>query len=127
VEPIEAAGVDVMKSILFALSMCLLMAAGPCFGHAKLTSSVPADNSQVASAPKVLMLTFNEAATLAVLKLVSAGKEIPIPLDKSSKPGREFTLSLPALAPGSYVVQWSAVAADDGHVTKGSFTFTITG
>ncbi len=116
-----------MKSMLFALSMSLVMAAGPCFGHAKLTGSVPAGNSQLASAPKALTLAFNEAATLAVLKLLSAGKEIPIPLDKSLKPGREFTLSLPALAPGSYEVQWSAVAADDGHVTKGSFTFTITG
>lgn len=116
-----------MKSMLFVLSLFLVMAAGPCFGHAKLTGSVPAGDSQLASAPKALTLTFNEAATLAVLKLVSAGKEIPIPLDKSLKPGREFTLSLPSLVPGSYVVQWSAVAADDGHVTKGSFTFTITG
>lgn len=116
-----------MKSILFVLSMSLAMAAGPCFGHAKLTSSIPAGNSQLASAPKSLTLNFNEAATLAVLKLVSAGKEIPIPLDKGAKPGREFTLSLPALMPGNYTVEWSAVAADDGHVTKGSFTFSITG
>jgi len=98
VESIEAAEVNVMKSMLIALSMSLLVAAGPCFGHAKLTSSVPAGNSQLASAPKALMLTFNEEATLAVLKLLSAGKEIPIPLDKSAKPGREFTLSLPARA-----------------------------
>jgi methionine-rich copper-binding protein CopC len=116
-----------MKSILFVLSMSLVMAAGPCFAHARLLSSVPAGNSQLAGAPKSLTLNFNEAATLAVLKLVNAGKEIPIPLDKDAKPGREFTLSLPPLAPGSYNVQWSAVAADDGHVTKGSFTFTITG
>jgi methionine-rich copper-binding protein CopC len=116
-----------MKSIFFGLSMLLVMAAGPCFAHAKLVSSLPAGNSQIAAAPKSLTLNFNETATLAVLKLVSAGKEIPIPLDKGAKPGREFTLSLPALAPGSYAVQWSAVAADDGHVTKGSFTFTITG
>ena len=62
-----------------------------------------------------------------MLKLQSAGKEIPIPLDKNAKPGREFTLSLPPLLPGNYVVEWSAVAADDSPVTKGSFTFTITG
>jgi methionine-rich copper-binding protein CopC len=115
-----------MKSILFALSMSLVM-AGSCFAHAKLVSSVPAGNSQMAAAPPSLTLKFSESATLAVLKLVGAGKEIPIPLDKSAKPGREFTLSLPALAPGTYSVQWSAVAADDGHVTKDSFTFTITG
>jgi methionine-rich copper-binding protein CopC len=36
-------------------------------------------------------------------------------------------LTLPALAPGSYTVQWTAVAADDGHVTKGTFKFSIAG
>jgi copper resistance protein C len=116
-----------MKSFIVMLSMSLALAAGPCFAHAKLVSSVPAGNSQLAAAPKSLTLSFNESATLAVLKLVSAGKEIPIRLDPGAKPGREFTLSLPALAPGSYAVQWTALAADDGHVTKGSFTFTITG
>jgi methionine-rich copper-binding protein CopC len=116
-----------MKSFIVMLSMSLALAAGPCFAHAKLVSSVPAGNSQLAAAPKSLTLGFNESATLTVLKLVSAGKEIPIPLDPGAKPGREFTLSLPPLAPGSYAVQWTALAADDGHVTKGSFTFTITG
>lgn len=113
-----------MKSIVFAF--CLVLGA-PCFAHARLESSTPASNAQLASAPKALTLKFNETATLAVLKLLSAGKEIPIPLDKSAKPDRAFTFDLPALAPGNYAVQWSAVAADDGHVTKGSFNFTITG
>jgi methionine-rich copper-binding protein CopC len=114
-----------IKSTLFALS--LSVAAAPCFAHAKLESSTPAGNAQLAAAPQTLMLKFNEAATIAVLKLISAGKEIPIPVDKSAKPDRTFTFSLPRLAPGSYTVQWSVVAADDGHVTKGSFSFTITG
>lgn len=116
-----------MKPNLLVLAIVCCLAAGPSFGHAKLVSSAPAGNSQLATAPKSLTLSFNESATLAVLTLLNGGKEIPIPLDKSAKANREFTLSLPALAPGSYIVQWSAVAADDGHVTKGSFTFTITG
>jgi hypothetical protein len=115
-----------IKPILLALNLSVAFAA-PCFAHAKLESSTPAENAQLAAAPKTLMLKFNEAATLAVLKLISAGKEIPIPVDKSAKPDRAFTFNLPALAAGSYTVQWSAVAADDGHVTKGSFSFTITG
>jgi methionine-rich copper-binding protein CopC len=56
---------------------------------------------------------------------VSAGNEIMIPLDKDAKAGKVFTLTLPKLAAGNYLVQWSAVAADDGHVTKGSFSFSI--
>ena len=93
--------------------------------HAKLQSSSPADNAQLSQAPKTLTLKFSESAQLAVLKLVRDGKEIPVPLDKDAKPGQTFTLTLPTLAPGKYTVQWSAMAADDGHITKGSFSFSI--
>jgi methionine-rich copper-binding protein CopC len=74
-----------------------------------------------------LLLNFSEAARLARLKLTLDGKEIPIALDKSAKPGQTFTLTLPALTPGTYTVEWAAVAADDGHVTKGTFKFSIAG
>ena len=114
-----------LKHALLTFALCGIVAAGPCRAHAKLQSSTPANNAQLAAAPKTLTLKFNEAAQLAVLKLLVDGKEIPVPLDKDTKPGQTFTLTLPALSPGHYTVQWTAVAADDGHVTKGSFVFSI--
>jgi|SRR5580693_1750432 methionine-rich copper-binding protein CopC len=114
-----------LKNRFLAFALCGMFAAGPCLAHAKLQSSVPADNAHLTEAPKTLMLKFSEAAQLAVLKLVRDGKEIPVALDKSAKAGQTFTLTLPALSPGNYTVQWSAVAADDGHITKGSFAFSI--
>lgn len=115
-----------LKNALFALIFSGIVAAGPCLAHAKLLSSSPADKAQLTQSPKTLTLKFSEAAQLAVLKLVHDGAEIPVPLDKEAKAGQSFTLTLPALAPGNYTVQWSAMAADDGHVTKGSFSFSIT-
>jgi hypothetical protein len=114
-----------LKNALLAFFFCAVAAAGPCMAHAKLQSSSPANNAQLTEAPKTLTLKFSEAAQLGVLKLVHDGKEIPVPLDKDAKAGQSFTLTLPALAPGNYTVQWSAMAADDGHVTKGSFSFSI--
>jgi methionine-rich copper-binding protein CopC len=114
-----------LKNALLALSLCASVVAGPCMAHAKLQSSSPADSAQLSEAPKTLTLKFSEAAQLAVLKLVHDGKEIPVALDKGAKAGQIFTLTLPSLAPGKYTVQWSAMAADDGHVTKGSFSFSI--
>jgi methionine-rich copper-binding protein CopC len=114
-----------LKNALLALALCGVVFAAPCMAHAKLQSSTPANNAKLTQAPKTLTLNFSEAAQLAVLKLAHDGQEIPVPLDKGAKAGQTFTLTLPALSPGTYTVQWSVVAADDGHVTKGSFTFSI--
>jgi methionine-rich copper-binding protein CopC len=114
-----------LKQALIVLSLAGLLAAGPCLAHAKLQSSTPANHAQLTAAPTSLTLKFSEAAQLAVLKLINDGKELSIPLDKTAKASQTFTLPLPALTAGKYVVQWSAVAADDGHVTKGSFDFSI--
>jgi copper resistance protein C len=114
-----------LKNALLALALCGIVLAAPCMAHAKLQSSTPSNNAKLTQAPKTLTLNFNEAARLAVLKLVRDGQEISVPLDKDAKAGQTFTLTLPALSPGNYTVQWSALSADDGHVTKGSFTFSI--
>jgi methionine-rich copper-binding protein CopC len=116
-----------LKNALLGLSLCGLLASAQSLAHARLQSSTPADNAQLKEAPKTLSLSFSEAARLARLKLTLDGKEIPISLDKDAKPGQSFTLTLPALTPGSYTVEWAAVAADDGHVTKGTFKFSIAG
>jgi methionine-rich copper-binding protein CopC len=115
-----------LKAVIFALALCAAAVTTPCLAHAKLLSSSPADGAHLSEAPKMLTLKFNEAAQLAVLKLVSGGKEIVVPVDKTAKASQSFALPLPALAAGNYTVQWTAVAADAGHVTKGSFAFSIT-
>jgi copper resistance protein C len=111
--------------LIGALSGAML--AGPCMAHAKLQSSSPANAAQLTEPPKTLTLTFNEAAQVAVLKLLNGGKEIPIAIDRNAKASQSFSFPLPALAAGDYTVQWTAVAADDGHVTRGSFAFSIRG
>jgi methionine-rich copper-binding protein CopC len=115
-----------LKAVVFALALCGAALAPPCMAHAKLQGSSPADGAHLSEAPKTLTLNFDEAAQLAVVKLVNSGKEIAVPVDKTAKASQSFTLPLPGLAPGNYTVQWTAVAAGDGHVTKGSFAFSIT-
>jgi methionine-rich copper-binding protein CopC len=115
------------KKTIIALSLAGVIAATSCWAHAKLQSSMPADHAQLTEAPKSLTLQFNESAKLAVLRLTTGDKEISIPVDKSAKASQSFIIALPGLAAGKYLVQWTAVAADDGHMTKGSFDFTIGG
>jgi copper transport protein len=117
---------SMFKRGILAVALFSAMLAGPCMAHATLQGSSPAHDAHLAESPKTLTLTFNEAAQIAVLRLLNGGRAIPITVDKSAKAGESFTFPLPTLAPGSYTVQWTAVAAADGHVSKGSFMFTIT-
>ncbi len=115
------------KPILIGLILTLTLASAAASAHARLQSSVPAADSQLSAAPASLTLNFSEKAQLAVLKLTSGNAVIPITVDRSAAASATVVVALPALAPGKYQVQWSALAADDGHMTKGTFSFSITG
>jgi methionine-rich copper-binding protein CopC len=95
--------------------------------HAKLLSTIPATDAQLAVAPKQMTLQFNEAVQIGVLKLSADGKDIPIALDRGAAAASKVTVALPALPPATYRVQWSALTVDDGHVVKGTFSFIVTG
>ncbi len=105
--------------------LALAIAAGPAFGHARLVSSSPAPNATLSEAPKTLTLNFSEAAQLGVLKLTKAGKDVPVSFDRGAKAASSMAIPLPVLDAGTYEVEWTALAADDGHVTKGRFSFTV--
>jgi methionine-rich copper-binding protein CopC len=79
---------------------------------------------QLAVAPKQITLEFNEPVQIGVLKLSADGKDIPIKLERGAGASR-VTVALPALAPATYRVQWSALTVDDGHVVKGTFSFVV--
>lgn len=102
-----------------------LILSTPAFGHAKLRGSLPAAGAQLQAAPKSLTLTFNETVRLAVLTLIVDGKDIPVTIDRNAPAAAQVTVTLPALAAGSYQVRWSALSVDDGHVTQGTFSFSI--
>ncbi len=113
------------RNILIAVASTAVLLSAAAFGHAKLQSSSPADHAQLTAAPATLTLTFNESAKLAKLTLKGSSKEIPVTLDHNAKSATTVTVTLPALAPDTYEVQWTAMAADDGHITKGTLSFTI--
>ena len=92
------------------------------WAHAALTGSDPADKSRV-TAPQKVELVFDESVQLTSLTL-QHGKEpaqtLPVPLPSDYG----FSVPLPQLAPGDYVIGWSVVS-DDTHVSKGRIHFTV--
>jgi methionine-rich copper-binding protein CopC len=112
---------------LLAVTLSAVLLVGPAFGHAKLRGTIPAADAQLQIAPKSLTLTFNEDVRLAVLILTIDGKNVPVNLDRGAPAAPQVSVALPALAAGKYQVQWSALSVDDGHVSKGTFSFAIVG
>jgi copper resistance protein C len=102
------------------------MLAGTAFGHAKLRATVPSADAQLQAPPKSLTLSFNEDVRLAALTLTAGGTQIPVTVDRTAPAAPQVTVALPVLAAAKYLVQWSVLSSGDGHVAKGSFSFTIT-
>jgi len=98
--------------------------------HAKLLNSIPAAREALKASPTAIKLWFSEPVEngLSRIKLVGAGGATFATGNVRTIPGAgASTLMAPVTAPlpaGSYRVQW-AVASDDGHPVKGSYSFTV--
>jgi methionine-rich copper-binding protein CopC len=105
-----------------------LGAPGVALAHAHLKSAAPAENATVASAPSTLHLHFSEGLNLTFTGIaVTAADGTKVALGKASLADDGKTLNVPVknpLAAGAYTVKWHALS-QDGHKTKGSYTFTV--
>ncbi len=98
------------------------------WAHAALESATPAKDAEIAVAPKEVVLHFNEnlEAAFSSAKVVDS-KGAAVSTEKASLDPANATIlkiPVPALAPGKYTVQYSAVG-HDGHRRKGDYSFTV--
>jgi len=117
------------RTLIIAASMAAAIVASPfAVAHASLKSSNPESGAALVSAPKEIVLTFNEKVEEAFSTITLAdGEGKPVVSDKAkvdAANGAILRLNAPALTAGSYTVTW-AVAGHDGHRRKGEFKFTV--
>ena len=124
---------------LFVIIFAILYVAGtsisyiPVYGHASPTTYNPTPNLVIKSSepsPNKVTITFTErpdirASSIKVidqinervdkndLKIGDSDKTLTVSLDNSK------------IVPGIYMVNWAVLSKDDGHITKGSYVFTI--
>lgn len=119
-----------MKAWILTLAFVLVGAAAA-FGHARLVRSEPANQSSVATAPKVVHAWFTEelrvqGSTISVLdargRRMDGGKG-GVDLDDLDR--KSMMVRVGPLAPGTYTVKWKVVSVDDLAVTTGAFTFFV--
>lgn len=94
--------------------------------HAKMTSSVPKDGATVAAGLSQIELNFSKPLRLTLVKVRRTGdqKEIHVSSELPKLMTESAKVSVDALPAGAYDISWTAVA-EDGHVMKGSFAFSV--
>jgi methionine-rich copper-binding protein CopC len=114
-----------MLSTIFVL-VALFAAAALIQAHAKIEKSEPAANSTIATVPTSVQMWFNEAPDLKVTKVELAGASGKVELGPAHSMGKNNVMApiVGKMTNGKYTVSWQT-AGDDGHVEKGTFTFTL--
>ncbi|MBS1895001.1 MAG: copper resistance protein CopC/CopD [Actinobacteria bacterium] len=106
-------------------ALLLLVLPAVSSAHAVLETSTPSFGAVVREEPADLTLDFDEDVVpgLAEVSVLTpqgrdlaqapqvSGSTVTVPLDRGPK--------------GSYTIRWRMVAADDGHVTEGAFSFGV--
>jgi methionine-rich copper-binding protein CopC len=116
-----------MKKLLIAM-WCCLAGITAAQAHAFLDHAEPRVGNTVKVAPTEVKIWFTEGLILPFsdVKVTDAtGNEVQKG-DKHLDPsnGALLIVSVLPLKPGKYTVSWRATAVDT-HVTKGTFTFTV--
>jgi copper transport protein len=118
--------------VLLAAGAAVLFAAAPAGAHALLMSSVPANGSTVAQAPKTIRLVFTEPpepSLSSVGILDSSGHTVSGVGRPQAAPGERdalvATVRPGSLSNGVYTVTWRTVSKTDGHLTAGSISFGV--
>lgn len=114
---------------VFFVALALLLIPAVVFAHARLLRSTPSAGAHVRSSPPTIRLVFSEAPMAAVSRVFLIGPNSDttrlsnVRVDSADR--HSIVAAVPsALDSGTYVVHWST-AASDGHVSTGTFPFTV--
>lgn len=114
------------NKILLIIVGCVLV-SNVAVAHNSLTDSRPADTAILNESPESVELTFSDTTYLESVVLVDAkGDEHSLAFDSSISASRQFTVPVPLLENGDYLLKW-LVIGDDTHEIRGEFTFTVKG
>ncbi len=103
------------------------MATVPAMAHAILEQSQPANGATIAAGATAFTLTFNsridQGRSLLTLTAPDQSKQ-GLKIGVATAPNLLSTSA--ALVPGRYVLHWQVLSVD-GHITRGQFSFTVSG
>jgi copper resistance protein C len=114
-----------LKTIATIAASFIVVTSTNALAHASITNSSIANGATVASAPANFGVTFSAPVRLANVTITnSAGQSVPMTYRGPATPSAQFSIPLPRLAAGSYVMSFRAMGGD-GHVMAPQTRFTI--
>lgn len=114
------------RAAALAAAGAALFAPETASAHAFLVRSTPSPGASVQKSPARVLLVFDEAVSPAHLDVTKAGGG-SVRAGRPTQP-RPDEIAIPlrhGLAKGGYVVHWSEVDVDDGHLISGVFAFGV--
>lgn len=112
------------KTIILSFVTASLFATSA-LAHSPIKQTNIEAGSRHEQAPDNFEFSFGKAVGLAKIALTQVdGDEIDLAFEKSKIMQKAFSVPLPKLDEGHYLITWSAVA-NDGHVMKGEVNFVI--
>jgi len=112
---------------LLAVAAVALAFPGAAFAHASLTGTTPPTQSRIATAPRAIVLRFDQTVTItprAIEVFSASGTKLSGPATTNGD-GRVVSASVAGLRRGqAYTVRWRATSSD-GHTGSGVYTFGI--
>ncbi len=114
--------------LLFSL---VLLGSPSASAHAQLVATYPVDNSEVTSAPEVIVLSWGEdvrtnARQFSITRSDGSSQKFSFNyrFDATTSEGSASLVPVAKLPTGSYIVSWKVVS-HDGHLVAGATTFGI--
>jgi methionine-rich copper-binding protein CopC len=112
---------------LVAVLVALLAGPVAVMAHAELESATPADGAVLAAPPTEIVITYTEELDPSKSSLTlhdASGAEVA---SGGVDPDNDAAMRIdpPTLAPGTYEIRSTAVAAHDGAIDRETLTFTI--
>jgi methionine-rich copper-binding protein CopC len=111
---------------VFAVLLLLLLFPSAAFGHGEIEKTVPEQGERLSAPPDEVTITLTEAPSQgAVLRVLDGCKDNLV--DEALITERDLHSPIATGQPGKWTVAYRAVSAEDGHLTKGRYTFTVAG
>lgn len=117
-----------LLALLLGTALALLLQASPAWAHAALLTSDPQDGVVLDTAPREVVLTFNQPVGIglgAVRVVGPDGERADGGAPELRDGGRQVVAALPyADRDGTYVLLWR-VLSEDSHPVSGASTFSV--